>query len=83
MAQKAWEKGERARWYHLLINPGWRFFKFYFLQGAFKDGWQGFLNACLTAHYTGLKYIKLYAMARGGDQHAEDPSRFHEDWTPS
>lgn len=79
MAQKAWEQGKRARWYHLLLHPVWKFFKFYVLQAGFRDGWQGFLLACITAHYTGMKYVKLYAMGRGGDQHTEDPGTFARD----
>ena len=76
MAEKAWEQGKRARWYHLLLHPAWRFFKFYVLQAGFRDGWQGFLLACITAHYTGMKYVKLYAMSRRAWQHEEDPRAF-------
>ena len=83
MAHKAWDKGDRARWYHLLLNPVWRFFKFYVVQSGWRDGWQGFLLACLAAHYNGLKYIKLYAMGRAEKMQGEDPATYHQDCTPS
>jgi len=82
MAEKAHAKGERARWHHLVLNPTWRFFKFYVLQAGFRDGLQGFVLACLTAHYTGLKYIKLLALQRSELAASEAPAGFDADWKP-
>lgn len=41
-----------------LFNPGWTFFKLYFIKLGFLDGWHGFIIAKLYAQYTFWKYIK-------------------------
>ena len=80
MAHKANKKGDRAAWYQLLLNPAWRFFKFYILQGAWKDGRHGFLLACITAQYNGLKYAQLYAMQNFDPAGPDEPANFEQDF---
>jgi glycosyltransferase involved in cell wall biosynthesis len=41
-----------------LIGPLWTFFKLYFIEFGFLDGWRGFMIAKLYAQYTFWKYIK-------------------------
>ncbi|MEZ6005109.1 MAG: glycosyltransferase family 2 protein [Planctomycetota bacterium] len=80
MALKSLAKGRRARWFHVLFAPPLRFFKFYVLQSSWRDGWQGFVLACLAAHYAGLKYLKLYVHGLPQPPADEDPATF--DQTP-
>jgi len=41
-----------------LLNPPWAFFRIYFLQCGFLEGWHGYIIARLYAQYTFWKYIK-------------------------
>ena len=42
------ERGIRVRWYHLLLHPGWRAFKSFFVQGGWRDGTQGVVHSLYT-----------------------------------
>ena len=51
----------RARQYrvtiwHLLVKPGWRFFREYVVYGSFREGGFGFITAATSAWSTFLKY---------------------------
>jgi glycosyltransferase involved in cell wall biosynthesis len=61
------EEGRRARWLDLALRPPWRFFRFYVLQAGMLDGWRGLVMAGLTAHYAGLKWLKLWLLERGSE----------------
>ena len=65
MAEGMFAKGKRASALDMLTHPLWRFFNFYILRRGFLEGWQGFLLACLTAHYARMKYAKLLILQRG------------------
>jgi glycosyltransferase involved in cell wall biosynthesis len=65
MAEGMLERGKRATALDLVTHPLWRFFSFYVLRRGFLEGWQGFLLACLTAHYVRMKYAKLLILQRG------------------
>jgi glycosyltransferase involved in cell wall biosynthesis len=65
MAEKAAERGKRARWWNLVLNPGVRFLRSYVLKLGFLDGWRGLLIACLAAHYVRMKYAKLLERQQG------------------
>ncbi len=41
-----------------VFSPYWTFFKIYFLNFGFLDGWKGFIIARLYSEYTFWKYIK-------------------------
>lgn len=46
----------RVTLWHLLVKPGWRFFREYVLYGSFRDGRFGFITAATSAWSTFLKY---------------------------
>jgi glycosyltransferase involved in cell wall biosynthesis len=54
------ERGQRAGWLRLGLQPGWEFLRSYVLQRGFLDGKPGLVVAALHAHYTFLKYARLY-----------------------
>jgi ADP-heptose:LPS heptosyltransferase/glycosyltransferase involved in cell wall biosynthesis len=56
--------GKRAHLANMIINPGFRFFKFYFLKLGFREGAAGFIVGCVEAGYTFLKYLKLREIQR-------------------
>lgn len=56
------EKGRKAGWFNLLVNPGFAFIRDYLFRRGFLDGYEGWLIARLTAMYTFQKYIKLKAI---------------------
>ena len=58
-AQAYYEKGKKAPFWKLWINPTWAFFKSYFLRLGFLDGFNGFVICVQTANITFLKYSKL------------------------
>jgi glycosyltransferase involved in cell wall biosynthesis len=43
----------------LMVRPGWRFFRAYFLRCGFLDGWQGYYIACLNAFSAATRYAKV------------------------
>lgn len=60
---------KRARPVHLLglrmlLQPSLAFIKLYLLKRYFLNGWAGFIAARLQAHYTFLKYAKVYEAQR-------------------
>ncbi len=63
-AHSLYKSGKRIHRIRLLVNPGWAFFKGYFLRLGFLDGFYGFIIAVNTSHQTFLKYIKLYHLQR-------------------
>ncbi|MGE0826593.1 MAG: glycosyltransferase [Candidatus Binatia bacterium] len=59
-------RGKRTRWSDLLLRPLWRFVRFYFFRGGFRDGVPGFFVAVTSAFYVFLKYAKLWERTVGG-----------------
>lgn len=53
-------RGKRTRLSDLLLRPFWRFLRFYFMSGGFRDGVPGFFVAVTSAFYVFLKYAKLW-----------------------
>ena len=68
MARGLHERGRKANLFDLMLRPGVRFFRFYFLKLGFLLGWRGLALALLAAWYVRLKYVRLYALQR-----AEEP----------
>jgi glycosyltransferase involved in cell wall biosynthesis len=58
-AEKYFQQGKRPNWIKLHLSPGFNFFKFYFLQLGFLDGYEGYFSARMTAWYTFIKYARL------------------------
>lgn len=58
-AKAYYEKGKKAPFYKLLVNPVAKFIDHYFLKLGFLDGRAGFLISRISAYATWLKYKKL------------------------
>ena len=58
-AEKYFEQGKKASWVKLHLSPQFNFFRFYFLQLGFLDGYAGYFSAKMTAWYTFMKYARL------------------------
>jgi glycosyltransferase involved in cell wall biosynthesis len=61
-------RGKKASVLNLVINPWFRFVKYYFLKGGFLDGWHGLVMAYLASQYVRTKYIKLLVRQRVGEK---------------
>ncbi len=59
VAEECYRKGKRPKvLLHLILNPCFTFFRKYFLQAGFKDGFYGFLICVISSYYNFLKYAK-------------------------
>jgi len=67
MAEGLFARGVRARAGDLFLRPAARFLRAYVFKLGFLEGWRGFLQACLAAHYGRMKYAKLYTLQLGED----------------
>ncbi|MGH8191276.1 MAG: glycosyltransferase family 2 protein [Rhodanobacteraceae bacterium] len=67
MAAHMQAAGRRARLRNLIVNPAWRFLRGYVLRAGFRDGWRGFLFACMEADYVREKFARLWLLQHGGD----------------
>lgn len=56
--------GLRCAALRMVLQPPLAFLKMYVLKRYFLNGWAGFIAARLQAHYTFLKYAKLYESQR-------------------
>lgn len=65
MAEGMHARGVRASSLDLLVRPASRFLRAYVLKRGFLEGWRGFLQACLAAHYGRMKYAKLLVLQHG------------------
>jgi glycosyltransferase involved in cell wall biosynthesis len=57
-------RGVRLAALRMLLQPPLAFLKLYLLKRYFLNGWAGYIAARLQAHYTFLKYAKLYEARR-------------------
>jgi glycosyltransferase involved in cell wall biosynthesis len=57
-AQEILAKKKKVPAWRLALDPGWTFFRTYFIQRGFLDGPQGFTLARMAALYTFRKYAK-------------------------
>jgi glycosyltransferase involved in cell wall biosynthesis len=64
MAKRRFEDNQRAGLGKLLFSPLAAFLKKYFVQQGFREGVHGFVFSVLHAHYTFLKYAKLWELGR-------------------
>ncbi|GAB3199011.1 glycosyltransferase involved in cell wall biosynthesis [Pontibacter aydingkolensis] len=64
--QEMWLRGKRTSVLAILVKPPFRFFRTYFLQRGFLDGFNGFFIAGLSAYTVFLKYAKLYLAHKSG-----------------
>lgn len=66
---KAWAddrhaQGKKGKFYKILLNPLWAFFKQYFFDGRFLKGRYGLIYSVLFAHYTFNKYLLLWQLSQ-------------------
>jgi len=69
VAVQMYQRGQRCRWWDLLLRPWGAFFKFYFIKRSCLDGTFGLLIAQKAAVSTQLKYAALWAVQN-------DPQRY-------
>ncbi|MBA3685200.1 MAG: glycosyltransferase family 2 protein [Planctomycetes bacterium] len=72
-ANDLWKRGTRARWWHLLIKPWWRFLRMYLLKRGILDGVPGLILAGLSACTLFVRWGKLWAMGRAQASDARWP----------
>ena len=65
-AQEMVAQGAPAPLWRLLVAPPWTFFKTYFLQRGFQDGFEGLVIAYMAATYVFTKYAKARNMSGCG-----------------
>ncbi len=58
------EKGKPVYFYKVLINPPAKFFRNYFINLGFMDGYYGFFLSYVAAFQTGLRYFKAWHLQR-------------------
>ena len=51
---------QKAYMYNIVLNPAFRFFKFYIMKMGFREGFTGFVVALLESYNVLLKYIVLW-----------------------
>jgi len=64
-AEIAYEKGKKRSLLAVLFALPLNFFKYYFLEGNFMNGWGGFYWAVLCSFYHFTKYLKLREIYAG------------------
>jgi len=60
----AFNKGKKTNILALLIKPAFKFFKSYFMEAGFMDGYYGLIICINSAYATFLKYLKLHELNR-------------------
>lgn len=63
-AESNFKKRKKATFFKLRISPAYSFILNYFFRLGFLDGFEGFVCAKMTAHYTFLKYARLRELWR-------------------
>jgi len=58
-ALEYYKMGKNSSLVKILVHPSWRFFKSYFLNLGFLDGYYGFVVCSLNAYSSFLKHIKI------------------------
>jgi glycosyltransferase involved in cell wall biosynthesis len=59
-SKELFEKGKKASFKHLLLNPLWSFIKNFIINRGFLDGKRGFIASVYMSFYTFMKYAFLY-----------------------
>jgi glycosyltransferase involved in cell wall biosynthesis len=66
-ARAYYEKGKKAPFFKLIVNPVAKFIDHYFLKAGFLDGKSGYRISKISAYATYLKYKKLRTLWNGND----------------
>jgi glycosyltransferase involved in cell wall biosynthesis len=64
-AEDLFRAGKKFGSFQLVARPAYSFFRKLVLQKGWRDGWEGYLIACLTGAGTLLKYAKLRSLHLG------------------
>ena len=67
-ARQAYELGRSAGFFHLLMSPVVRFFKFYVFRLGFLDGMPGLLHISIGCINSYLKYAKLIELRKADEK---------------
>jgi len=67
-AQKLYASGRKARWYHLIGLPFFRFLRAYLWRGGVLDGFAGLVISVLTGYAVFVRYAKLREIWKKGDR---------------
>ncbi len=65
MARSLYKDGKPFRLYNVILNPIFRFFKFYILKKGYREGLVGLFVAILESYYTFLKYLVFWELKQG------------------
>lgn len=68
MAADMHARGRRARLLDMVTHPAWRFLRGFVLRAGYRDGWRGFLFACMEADYVREKFARLWLLQHGVDK---------------
>ncbi|MDQ3536580.1 MAG: glycosyltransferase family 2 protein [Bacteroidota bacterium] len=64
-AKAAYEKGTRSNIFIIIFSPVLKFFKSYFFQRGFLDGYYGFIICCISSFASFIKYVKIREYQKG------------------
>jgi glycosyltransferase involved in cell wall biosynthesis len=67
-AQKLYARKKKARWYHLLLLPFFRFVRAYVWKLGFLDGFSGLVISVLTGYAVFARYAKLREIWKKGER---------------
>jgi glycosyltransferase involved in cell wall biosynthesis len=67
-AHKLYAGRKKARWYHLLFLPFFRFFRAYVWKRGFLDGFAGLVISVLTGYAVFARYAKLREIWKKGER---------------
>jgi glycosyltransferase involved in cell wall biosynthesis len=67
-AQKLYAQKKKARWYHLMCLPFFRFVRAYVWKRGFLDGFPGMVISVLTAYAVFIRYAKLREIWKKGER---------------
>jgi glycosyltransferase involved in cell wall biosynthesis len=67
-AQKLYAKEKKARCYHLMVLPFFRFVRAYFWKLGFLDGFAGLVISVLTGYAVFVRYAKLREIWKKGER---------------
>jgi glycosyltransferase involved in cell wall biosynthesis len=67
-AHKLYARKKKARWYHFVFLPCFRFFRAYVLKLGFLDGFPGLVISTLTGYAVFARYAKLREIWKKGER---------------
>ena len=68
-AQALFKKGKKSNFFDIIVRPGFKFMRDYFLKRGFLDGRHGFIICTINGLATFLKYAKIRELIKGKTIH--------------